>query len=471
MSSKKVLPVNEILFGDVREQLRTLPLNSIHAVVTSPPYWGLRDYGRPGQIGLERTPAEYVKALVKVFREVRRVLRPDGTVWLNLGDCYTASGCGGATGDKSGLHGGLDSQNQSKMAGQRRGHRSSFRRDRMPRQDRPHKAAPRLKPKDLVGIPWRVAFALQADGWWLRSDIIWAKTNTMPESVGDRPTKSHEYLFQLAKSEEYFCDMAAIREPMSETSYKRITQPSVEQQTGGHKDREIARHRSSRTTLLNMREAVLDNKTTTRNKRDVWTISTEPFSMEFCTACRTAFSGSEYLALYEVQVKDTKRKVCTCGSSTAWLSHFATYPQELVEPCVLAGTSERGVCSACGRPWERIEERAQPVRADVPEVPRNERDGQLTNQAGMERVGMNHRDYSDWLARNPPKTVGWTQKCDCHKSTVVPAVVLDPFMGSGTTALVALRAGRRFVGVELNPDYIALAEARIQREKVQKRMF
>lgn len=466
----KVFPANDILHGHVLEQLRKLPANSVHCVVSSPPYWNLRDYRMPGQIGLERTPQEYVRTIRKVFREIRRVLRPDGTVWLNLGDCYTASGCGGATWGKSGLKGGLESQNQSKMvygAGPRLGHKSSFRRDRMARQDTPHKSAPRLKPKDLVGIPWRVAFALQDDGWWLRSDIIWAKKNTMPESVSDRPTKSHEYLFQLAKSEEYFCDMAAIREPMSETSYKRAFQPSFDSQNGGQKDVGRSRNTSSRKSLVNLRDKMLAEPIAGRNKRDVWFISTEPFSMEFCTGCRTAYSGIEYVALCD---GPDKKKICACGKCDAWLSHFATFPQELVEPCVLAGTSERGVCTACGAPWRRVEEKAQPEREDTAVVPRNERDG-LSNQAGMERVGMNHRDYSDWLAHNPAKTVGWVPSCECAGAGVEPAIVLDPFMGSGTTALVALRAGRRFVGVELNPDYIALATARIHREKIQKRMF
>jgi hypothetical protein len=199
--------------------------------------------------------------------------------------------------------------------------------------------------------------------------------------------------------------MAAIREPMSESSYRRVTQPEFNGQSGGAKDPHLSRHRSSRTSLENLREQLLADPAAMRNKRDVWTVSTEPFSMEFCTACQTAYSGIEYAAL--ALVGDPKKGLCTCGRADAWLSHF----------------------------------------------------------------GMSHRAYSDWLAQNPPKTVSWKAGCECAGASVVPAVVLDPFMGSGTTALVALRAGRHFVGIDLNPNYVALAEARIRAEKVQKRMF
>src|SRR5690606_20470253 len=185
---------NEIYSGDVIETLRSLPGGFVHTCVTSPPYWGLRDYGVEGQIGLEPTPEEYIEKMVEVFREVRRVLRDDGTLWLNLGDSYATKPCGGigsnakVTATKKAIQ---------KSAGIPQG----------------------LKPKDLVGIPWRVAFALQADGWYLRSDIIWHKPNAMPESVKDRPTKAHEYIFLLSKSPRYYYDADAIREPFSKNSH------------------------------------------------------------------------------------------------------------------------------------------------------------------------------------------------------------------------------------------------------------
>ncbi len=267
---------------------RRLPLRdrSVSTAVTSPPYWGLRDYGPANQIGLESTPEAYVCSLRTAFAEVWRVLKDDGTLWLNIGDCYTASGCGGDTG-RSGLQGSITSQDESKRAGQRRGAGSSFRRDRMPRQDSPHKSAPGLKPKDLVGIPWRVAFALQADGWYLRSDIIWHKPNPMPESVTDRPTNAHDYLFLLSKSRRYYYDADAIKEPHT---------------TGDRPDKWEGRTYDGKGPAAddgrrngNVRAYTMDPAG--RNKRSVWTIPTY------------AYEGA----------------------------HFATFPEALVQPCILAG--------------------------------------------------------------------------------------------------------------------------------------
>jgi DNA modification methylase len=295
--------VIEIRVGDALTLLRDMPDSSIHCCVTSPPYWGLRDYGVDGQIGLEGTPEEYTAKMVEVFREVRRVLRDDGTLWLNLGDSYyaTASSCSGRS---SGLEGGKKHQEEAVK--------------------RPTKIAPGLKPKDLIGIPWRVAFALQADGWWLRSDIVWNKPNPMPESVKDRPTRSHEYIFLMSKSAQYFYDADAIREPYMESSIKWISQPSFDTQTGGPKDYGPDSNRSMRKTLENFKRKTdkqrghsrkhagfndrWDSMTKTeqsecgRNKRDVWTVPTHPYPG----------------------------------------AHFATFPTKLIEPCILAGCPEGG---------------------------------------------------------------------------------------------------------------------------------
>jgi DNA modification methylase len=254
-----------IICGDALTELGKLPDSSVQCCVTSPPYWGLRDYGVAGQLGLEKTPEEYVGNLVAVFREVRRVLRDDGTLWLNLGDSYSKneSNNGGYSG-KSTLEGFTRPDTKGRTANET-GAR--------------HKIDSGLKPKDLVGIPWRVAFALQADGWYLRSDIIWAKPNPMPESVKDRPTRSHEYIFLMSKNARYYYDAEAIAEESATTwnSAKQMVGKPLENQNGG----------KNRPT----------QDQSGRNRRSVWTIATRPFPE----------------------------------------AHFATFPQDLVEPCIKAG--------------------------------------------------------------------------------------------------------------------------------------
>jgi DNA modification methylase len=264
---------HRIIQGDCIEGLRTLPDASVHCCVTSPPYWGLRDYGHDGQIGLEATPEAYVDRMVEVFREVRRVLRDDGTCWVNLGDSYS----GGKTGRD-------DADRTIRLRGNagdtiRQGDVYACKNRTVPDG---------LKPKDLVGIPWRVAFALQADGWWLRQDIIWHKPNPMPESVRDRCTKAHEYVFLLTKSERYFYDAEVLREPYADGVGKdRLACPKASVGRGGN---EANRLRSE------------FYKNGGRNRRSVWTVTTKPYSG----------------------------------------AHFATMPPDLVEPCILAGCPEGG---------------------------------------------------------------------------------------------------------------------------------
>jgi DNA modification methylase len=260
-----------ILHGDVRERLRDLPDGSVQTCVTSPPYWGLRDYGVAGQIGLEGTPEAFVAALVSVFREVRRVLADDGTVWLNLGDSYSSQGGPEPAQTKWQVDGASATQN----AGQSR------------------KVANGLKPKDLCGIPWRVAFALQADGWYLRSDIIWSKPNPMPESVTDRPTKAHEYIFLLSKSARYYYDAGAIGEPIKAESLERFA-------SAHDGEADTTKHQVIGGTYSRPVKAILQGQqnNTHRNKRSVWHIATQPFPG----------------------------------------AHFATFPEALIEPCILAGS-------------------------------------------------------------------------------------------------------------------------------------
>lgn len=255
-----------LYLGDVLDVLREMPSESVHTCVTSPPYWSLRDYGCDGQIGLEPTPEAYVAKMVEVFREVRRVLRQDATLWLNLGDSYSQGGGAQVLQTKNASHGleGMRAQ------------------------------TPGMASKQLLGIPWRVALALQADGWWLRSDIIWAKPNPMPESVTDRPTKSHEYLFLLAKSATYYYDAEAIAEPSQTAGESRVSVAT----SGSY----ISAVQNGRVPSGNGVPGRLMIRGETRNRRDVWTIPTAAFSE----------------------------------------AHFATFSPDLVKPCVLAGCPEGG---------------------------------------------------------------------------------------------------------------------------------
>ncbi|HJP69770.1 MAG TPA: site-specific DNA-methyltransferase [Sphingomicrobium sp.] len=283
-----------ILTGDCRDLLRSMPDESVHCCVTSPPYFGLRDYGVAGQIGLEPTPAEFVAELVEVFREVRRVLRADGTLWLNLGDSYQ---------NAKGQSGGVDPNQPA-----RRHLRSALPQDR---------TIPGLKPKDLIGVPWLAAFGLRDDGWYLRQDIIWSKPNPMPESVQDRCTKAHEYIFMFSKSRVYHYDAAAIAEPASETSHGG-TKPNPgdkAKRTGmsaGRLGLTPSQRRSDKQRGHTRRHAGFNDRwdameraeqySGTRNKRSVWSVGTQPFPE----------------------------------------AHFATFPPGLIEPCILAGCPEGG---------------------------------------------------------------------------------------------------------------------------------
>lgn len=306
--------INTIINGDSLEVIKTLPDNSINCCVTSPPYWGLRNYGVEGQIGLEKTPEEYVGKMVAVFGEVRRVLKADGTLWLNLGDSYANQKTGDTYSGFNDRYFGreTDGGKQAQTVSNADIGRLDFN---------------GLKPKDLVGIPWRVAFALQADGWYLRQDIIWHKPNPMPESVTDRCTKAHEYVFLMSKSQQYYYDNEAIKE-------RTLTKDN------SNRNRDITKLNNTpgRTKMMGLKTNDYDN----RNKRSVWTVATKPFKE----------------------------------------AHFAVFPPDLIKPMILAGCPTGGV-------------------------------------------------------------------------------VLDPFVGSGTTAIVARKLGRHFVGIELNEKYKQMAERRV----------
>jgi len=386
---------NVILVGDVLDRLREIPDESVHCVVTSPPYWGLLDYGVAGQIGLEATPELFVARIVEVFREVRRVLRADGTCWVNLGDSYaqtTVRNRGGVNGTQRERW--VDNAFSTVGDG--------------------------LKPKDLCGIPWRVAFALQADGWYLRSDIIWHKPNPMPESVTDRPTKSHEYLFLLTKSARYFYDADAVREVGSGVEWTPEQYESLKKTTPEEwyqrKDNPFSDGKKSGNKA--------GGKTPPggRNRRDVWTIATE------------AFPGA----------------------------HFATFPRKLVEPCILAGCPAK-VCPKCGAGWVKESKRPEPppdVFTSI-RVPSDE----FTN-SGFRKGGIRRgsgQKYQNWRNSHPPViTEHPTCTCGNHGLPTGAGMVLDPFFGSGTVGVVALSLGRQYIGIELNTAYADMARNRIE---------
>lgn len=384
-----------LLQGDCLEVMKTLPDRSVQCCISSPPYFGLRDYGMDGQIGLEETPEAYVEKLVAVFREVRRVLKDDGTIFLNLGDSY--AGSGGAGGDYS--EGGLK-EGQPKW-------KSNFEIDKSKRNSNRWgggniPSSGYLKPKDLIGIPWRVAFALQADGWWLRNDIIWAKPNPMPESVTDRCTRSHEYIFLLTKSARYFYDAEAIKEL---STYG----PGCGWDDAGH---EIA------SKTADQKNPAFRAIQSTRNKRDVWTVTTKPYKG----------------------------------------AHFATYPPDLIEPCILAGTSAKGECPHCGKAWIRMVEKDNPPTDGHTESAYPE--GTTANRLAMKRQAARERGEE---FTNRTTTIGWQPQCDCPEHEPVHQVVLDPFCGSGTTMEVAIRHNRDGIGIELNPKYIQLIKRRLKK--------
>ena len=416
----------DVRHGDCREVMTGMDAGSVRCCVTSPPYWGLRDYGIPtstwpdgwvGCLGLEPTPEMYVDHIRSVFREVRRVLADDGTLWLNLGDCYWSrpNGSVGATT----LGGSLAPA-------------AEYRQTNALRKNRPSHQV--LKHKDLVGLPWRVAFALQADGWWLRSDIIWAKTACMPERVTDRPTRSHEFVFLLAKAERYYYDADAIKEPGVYLG-PNGAQKSPHAQGFGRRSpaqemarRDKQRGHGRRHQGFNERWDAMSKEEQTavmRNKRDVWSLGPQPFSG----------------------------------------AHFAVMPEALVEPCILAGTSQRGGCPRCGAAWKRVIEPGE--RQPEPEHRRPAKrlePGQAGNvdagNMGFRASRLSGQEMAAWKAQHPDTTTGWESGCACDLAPV-PDLVLDPFAGSGTVGVVALRHGRRFIGCELNPEYARMARRRV----------
>ena len=343
------MPV-QILNGDCRLLLKTLDAESVNTCVTSPPYFGLRDYGCDGQIGLEPSPQEFVEQLVAVFREVKRVLRNDGTLWLNLGDTYESAG-------GSGFQGNNGQRANRRFTQESLRHRST---------------TSGLKPKDLIGIPWMVAFALRADGWYLRQDIIWAKPNPMPESVTDRCTKAHEYMFLLTKSERYHFDQEAILEPITASSVARLSQ-DIEGQHGSERV-------PGKTNGTMKARAHLPG-----NKSHKGTTAYEAGDERMRTKAGLVDYSAKVNADPSLAAMRNRRSVWTVTTQPFKEAHFATFPPALIEPCIKAGCPKGGT-------------------------------------------------------------------------------VLDPFGGAGTTGLVADRLQRNAILMELNPEYAAIAERRLDQD-------
>ncbi len=369
----------KFLQGDVFDKIKELEDNSIDCVVTSPPYWGLRDYGVSGQLGLEPTYQEHIQNIVKLFKVIKPKLKDSATVWLNYGDSYAAT------------------INGTKV--------KDIKNDDRKFVDKPFCTIQgSIKPKDLVMIPNRIAIALQDDGWWIRSEIIWHKPNPMPESVKDRPTNCHEKIWLITKNKKYYYDAEAVREPCQNETIKRMTL--------GNKGKIGNNKNSTGWKQLNNywgSEQSVKDANKGRNRRNVWTITTKPF-------------------------KD---------------AHFATFPKDLIEPCIKAGCPEK-VCVKCGKP--QIKEFYRDKSTLL--VKRNKRDGDGDRAVG----GV----YQKWLEENPPE-ITTKPSCNCN-ADFKPGVVLDPFGGSGTTGIVAVENNRKAILIELNKEYIHIAKKRINKE-------
>lgn len=522
-------PKARLLYGcDVREGLALLASDSIHCVATSPPYWGLRDYGTSpsiwggipncthtwsydktvrkgntngrgdlgsaltsvdsiktlapgiandhgdthkqyrddkyatcsncgawlGQLGHEPSPDLYVEHMVDVFREIRRVLRHDGTVWLNIGDSYNSGASGSIRG--STLTGGQDYQFKSKS-------------NRFGR-----KITDSVKPKDLVGIPWRVALALQADGWWLRNDIIWRKENPLPSPVRDRLSCTYEHVFLLTKSPKYFFDLDAIRVPhtFGDYSSEGVFVPKQNWLSEDAPDRKMLQTEGQLGTYAGppRRFGRGQYHPSGKNPGDHWRLEDDVWA---------TMPSETRVAILETRVKELEDclqrfsapgDVWDLPTQPFHGSHFAVWPMAIPERCIRAGTSEHGCCSICGAPWERITHRRDAQGNAAPSGGLKAITSQETREAGgIGRLdgGRRSADQSTFH-NNPRKRVaplrnprGWAPSCTCN-AELVRCKVLDPFSGSATTGRVALRLNRDYIGLDLNESYLSMAVARVQ---------
>lgn len=464
----------DIRVGDALSVLATLPDASVHCVVTSPPYWGLRAYGGdPGMIGLEETLDEHLDNLVAVFREVRRVIRPDGTLWLNYGDAYTSG----------------NRATYRSAASENKGHRVQ---DDQPRPRTPDG----LKPKDLMMMPSLVALALRADGWWLRSMIPQIKSNPMPESATDRPTNAVEYWFLLTKAARYFYDAEAVKEPVSGTANARVaksfkTPDGWDAGPGSHG----TIHRKGREKGRTPKD--VDGRSARLGRAPGWREGRAPGVTPKSAPPGSGIRQNEsyQAAMIDQPATRNMRNYIFAATAPFKGAHFATFAAHVIEPWIQAGTSEAGACPDCGAPWERLLN--VHYRKNRPSAGNDPRSRSEDRQA-KGSMGGHHGWRGNNLLRES-QTAGFRPTCACYDERyraehpeprrtrkrqqraawggrwkrvraragnpdwpVAPAVVLDPFGGAGTVGLVAERLGRDSILIEINPDYAEMARKRIE---------
>lgn len=408
--------LNRCYLGDILEIPSSWPDAFVQAIITSPPYLWIRDYQVPPSawpeityapmpgippitipaqvacLGLEDSPAAFVAHIVHIFRGIRRILRDDGVLFFNMGDKHFGSpGAAGARGKSSQLG------DRSVMDAQEEGAHA------IPVRTMAQARALGLKEKDLIGVPWRCAFALQADGWYLRMDNIWHKPNPMPDSAQDRTSKAHEYFFQFSKSEDYYFDGIAIREQDS----GRTSGNTFQGRQGTAEYQAVSGGEGSGEWMPGGG----------RNKRSVWTVASFPYKG----------------------------------------SHYATFPPNLIKPAILASTPEAGCCSACRRPWLRIVSKEFKPQADVSQEKAGRGHGDTKPADEMNRWDGSQRGTVEI------KTIGWKQQCECPRAHAIPSIVFDPFCGSGTTGEVCQELGRAWLGCDLDPRNQILQDQRTQK--------
>lgn len=452
--------INKVSLGDLLELIITLPDECLHCCVTSPPYWALRDYGKSvishfpeitfelfgmphtvgpwsGQIGHEPDPIMFTAHMVHIFRQVRRVLRKDGTLWMNFGDSYI---------NKSIPGGGDPTIGKRNLGG------SKYMKRPVPVY---------MKPKDKAGIPWMVAFALREDGWFLRQDIIWSKPNPMPESVNDRCTSSHEYIFLLSKSKNYFYDATAIKTEAKEESIIRAMKEG---------DHPYAWNRAIDGSMNDGRKG---NGTNIRQQKKEERLKSLPVGQKNIRKARDKQRGhvlphagfndrwDQLTTKEQMNMGANKRSVWEVATRPFTDAHFATYPQQLIIDCIKAGCPEF-VCPECGSPmYPKYQKELVPTKKAAKTFVIDGRDGDADRQdQGSNRQKDGHKPGYVYQSQLD----GYEQSCGCEFSDPVPGIVLEPFAGSNTTGIVSRKLHRNYISFEINPEYEPIYSKRINDE-------